>query len=59
MCCIADEYSWIIILHLEVFLSSLGVTVFLCGLAIAILGSHCHAPTVMLTNFVATPIELR
>ncbi|KAL1542739.1 hypothetical protein AAHA92_19788 [Salvia divinorum] len=35
-----------------------GVTVFLCGLAIAVLGSHCHAPTVMLTNFIATPIEL-
>ncbi|GAB2224291.1 hypothetical protein Droror1_Dr00005044 [Drosera rotundifolia] len=35
-----------------------GVTVFLCGLAIALLGSHCHAPTVMLSNFVATPIEL-
>ncbi|KAK3014790.1 hypothetical protein RJ639_009121 [Escallonia herrerae] len=35
-----------------------GVTVFLCGLAIAVLGSLCHAPTVMLANFVATPIEL-
>ncbi|KAL7258109.1 hypothetical protein ACSBR1_004267 [Camellia fascicularis] len=35
-----------------------GVTVFLCGLAIAVLGSHCHAPTVMLANFIATPIEL-
>ncbi|XP_074280174.1 uncharacterized protein LOC141605352 isoform X1 [Silene latifolia] len=35
-----------------------GVTVFLCGLAITILGSHCHAPTVLLTNFVATPVEL-
>lgn len=35
-----------------------GVTVFLCGLAIAVLGSFCHAPTVMLANFVATPIEL-
>ncbi|CAK9140111.1 unnamed protein product, partial [Ilex paraguariensis] len=35
-----------------------GVTVFLCGLAIAVLGSFCHAPTVMLTNFTATPIEL-
>ncbi|XP_060964525.1 uncharacterized protein LOC115705711 isoform X2 [Cannabis sativa] len=35
-----------------------GVTVFLCGLAIALLGSHCHAATVMLANFVATPIEL-
>ncbi|KAK9748942.1 hypothetical protein RND81_02G091900 [Saponaria officinalis] len=35
-----------------------GVTVFLCGLAIPILGSRCHAPTVLLINFVATPIEL-
>lgn len=35
-----------------------GVTVFLCGLAIALLGSHCHSPTVLLANFVATPIEL-
>ncbi|XP_050253421.1 uncharacterized protein LOC126699563 [Quercus robur] len=35
-----------------------GVTVFLCGLAIALLGSRCNAPTVMLANFMATPIEL-
>ncbi|PON95153.1 E3 ubiquitin-protein ligase [Trema orientale] len=35
-----------------------GVTVFLCGMAIALLGSNCHAPTVMLANFIATPIEL-
>ncbi|XP_057470222.1 uncharacterized protein LOC130759133 isoform X1 [Actinidia eriantha] len=35
-----------------------GVTVILCGMAIAVLGSHCHAPTVMLANFIATPIEL-
>ncbi|KAK7322363.1 hypothetical protein VNO77_25742 [Canavalia gladiata] len=35
-----------------------GVTVFLCGMAIALLGSYCHAPTVMLANFIATPIEL-
>ncbi|KAL3638600.1 hypothetical protein CASFOL_016507 [Castilleja foliolosa] len=35
-----------------------GVTVFLCGIAIAVLGSHSHAPTVMLANFIATPIEL-
>ncbi|KAL8482351.1 hypothetical protein ACS0TY_027874 [Phlomoides rotata] len=34
-----------------------GVTVFLCGIAIAVLGSLCHAPTVMLANFIATPIE--
>ncbi|KAM7473065.1 hypothetical protein LguiA_011248 [Lonicera macranthoides] len=35
-----------------------GVSMSLCGLAIAILGSSCHAPTVMLANFIATPIEL-
>ncbi|ESQ33434.1 hypothetical protein EUTSA_v10008879mg [Eutrema salsugineum] len=35
-----------------------GVTVLLCGVAIASLGSLCHAPTVMLFNFIATPIEL-
>ena len=35
-----------------------GVTVLLCGVAIASLGSLCHAPTVMLANFIATPIEL-
>ncbi|XP_058192319.1 uncharacterized protein LOC131309739 [Rhododendron vialii] len=35
-----------------------GVTVFLCAMAIAVLGSRCHAPTVMLANFIATPIEL-
>ncbi|KAK7271395.1 hypothetical protein RJT34_27253 [Clitoria ternatea] len=35
-----------------------GVTVFLCGVAIALLGSFCHTPTVMLANFIATPIEL-
>ncbi|XP_077249690.1 uncharacterized protein LOC143889395 [Tasmannia lanceolata] len=35
-----------------------GVTVFLCALAIALLGHLCHAPSVMLANFVATPIEL-
>ncbi|KAF3776988.1 hypothetical protein EJ110_NYTH46822 [Nymphaea thermarum] len=34
------------------------VTVFLCGMAIALLGNVCHAPTLMLANFVATPIEL-
>lgn len=36
-----------------------GVTVFLCGVAIAILRERCHAPTIMLTNFVITPLELR
>ncbi|KAL6213057.1 hypothetical protein ACLB2K_012505 [Fragaria x ananassa] len=35
-----------------------GTTVILSGLAIASLGSHCHAPTVMLINLIATPVEL-
>ncbi|XP_057960392.1 uncharacterized protein LOC131152641 isoform X2 [Malania oleifera] len=35
-----------------------GVTVFLCAMAIAALGSLCHSPSVMLANFIATPIEL-
>uniref|UniRef100_A0A2P2KEX5 Uncharacterized protein n=1 Tax=Rhizophora mucronata TaxID=61149 RepID=A0A2P2KEX5_RHIMU len=42
----------------EVILSFTGVTVLLCGVAIALLGSVCHAPSVMLANFIATPIEL-
>ena len=36
-----------------------GVTVFLCGIAIAVLRGRCHAPSVMLANFIATPIEIR
>ncbi|CAH8272805.1 unnamed protein product [Arabidopsis lyrata] len=35
-----------------------GVPVFLCGVAFALLGSACHAPTVMLANIIATPVEL-
>lgn len=35
-----------------------GVPFFLCGMAIALLGSLCHAPSVMLANFIATPLEL-
>ncbi|XWS22013.1 hypothetical protein CRYUN_Cryun30bG0107100 [Craigia yunnanensis] len=35
-----------------------GVTVLLCGMAIALLGSLSHSPTVLLANFIATPIEL-
>ncbi|XP_040931160.1 uncharacterized protein [Gossypium hirsutum] len=35
-----------------------GVTVVMCGMAIAVLGSLAHSPTVMLANFIATPIEL-
>ncbi|KAJ4917145.1 Uncharacterized protein Rs2_02695 [Raphanus sativus] len=43
---------------MEYFQSVVRVTVLLCGVAIASLGSLCHAPTVMLFNFLATPIEL-
>ncbi|KAJ4964561.1 hypothetical protein NE237_016410 [Protea cynaroides] len=35
-----------------------GVTIFLCGMTIALLGSRCHSPSMMLANFVATPVEL-
>ncbi|XVF63482.1 hypothetical protein PTKIN_Ptkin09bG0090100 [Pterospermum kingtungense] len=35
-----------------------GVTVLLCGMAIALLGPLSHSPTVLLANFIATPIEL-
>ncbi|KMZ57087.1 Cytoplasmic membrane protein [Zostera marina] len=35
-----------------------GVTVVLCGFAIALLGKNCHGPSMMLANFVTTPIEL-
>ncbi|TXG74599.1 hypothetical protein ES288_1Z028800v1 [Gossypium darwinii] len=35
-----------------------GVTVLLCGMAIALLGSHCHPPTVMLLFFFAPPFFL-
>ncbi|PIA55260.1 hypothetical protein AQUCO_00800173v1 [Aquilegia coerulea] len=35
-----------------------GVPVFLCGMAIALLGSLCHAPSVMLANLISTPLEL-
>lgn len=41
------------------FFLTTGVTMFLCVLAIAVLGTSINAPTVMLANFVATPIELR
>lgn len=34
-----------------------GVTFFLCGMAIAVLGSSCNAPSVMLANVIATPIQ--
>uniref|UniRef100_A0A0E0DKU9 DUF2062 domain-containing protein n=1 Tax=Oryza meridionalis TaxID=40149 RepID=A0A0E0DKU9_9ORYZ len=35
-----------------------GTTVILCGVAIAMLGSRCNAVTVMVLNFVVTPLEL-
>lgn len=35
-----------------------GVTVFLCGIAIAILESRVNAPIILLANGIATPIEL-
>lgn len=35
-----------------------GVTVLLCGIAATLLGSTIQAPTLMLANFIATPIEL-
>ncbi|KMZ75213.1 Cytoplasmic membrane protein [Zostera marina] len=35
-----------------------GITLVLCVLAIAVLGEYCHAPCMMLANFVATPFEL-
>nr|ACU14876.1 unknown [Glycine max] len=38
------------------FSAALGITLGL--FPIALLGSFCHAPTVMLANFIATPIEL-
>ncbi|WMV55365.1 hypothetical protein MTR67_048750 [Solanum verrucosum] len=42
-----------------IYFTLTGVAVFLCGVAIAVLGSLCHAPTVLLVNFIVTPIELR
>eukprot|EP00249_Psilotum_nudum_P007031 c20258_g1_i1 orf=141-701(+) len=35
-----------------------GVTVFICGFVATVLGPNCHTPTLMLSNFVATPLEL-
>ncbi|KAL5714683.1 hypothetical protein ACHQM5_016612 [Ranunculus cassubicifolius] len=35
-----------------------GIPMLLCGAAIALLRSHCHPASVMLANFIATPIEL-
>eukprot|EP00249_Psilotum_nudum_P018196 c26685_g1_i2 orf=735-1457(+) len=35
-----------------------GITLFLCALAAALLRSACSVPTLMLANFIATPLEL-
>ncbi|KAJ7556804.1 hypothetical protein O6H91_05G099700 [Diphasiastrum complanatum] len=35
-----------------------GITALLCGFAVALLRSKCHAPTLMLANLLATPLEL-
>jgi len=35
-----------------------GVTVVFCGIAVAILGSKCNGPIMMLSNFVATPLQM-
>ncbi|CAM6118373.1 unnamed protein product [Calypogeia fissa] len=35
-----------------------GVTALMCACAIAILGPRCNAPTMLIANLVATPIEL-
>lgn len=35
-----------------------GIPVFLCGVAITILRDRCHAPSIMLANIIATPLEL-
>ncbi|KAG0626455.1 hypothetical protein M758_2G127400 [Ceratodon purpureus] len=35
-----------------------GVTVVFCGIAVAILGTRCNGPTMMLANFLATPLQM-
>ncbi|KAL3679449.1 hypothetical protein R1sor_022405 [Riccia sorocarpa] len=35
-----------------------GVTALLCAFAIGILGTRCNAPTMLLANLIATPLEL-
>lgn len=35
-----------------------GITVVFCVIAIAILGTRCNGPTMMLANFVATPLQM-
>lgn len=35
-----------------------GIPMFLCGVAIALLRSLCHSPSLMLANFISTPLEL-
>ncbi|XP_024520398.1 uncharacterized protein LOC9659113 isoform X1 [Selaginella moellendorffii] len=44
------DFTWLFVF--------VGVTLFLCAIAVCVLRSRCHAPTLMLTNFVATPLEL-
>ena len=34
-----------------------GVTALICGVAIAILGTNCNGPTLILANLIATPFE--
>jgi len=35
-----------------------GVTVVFCGMAAAILGAKCNPPIMMLSNFLATPLQM-
>ncbi|KAL2613530.1 hypothetical protein R1flu_025222 [Riccia fluitans] len=35
-----------------------GVTALLCAFAIGLLGTRCNAPTMLLANLIATPVEL-
>lgn len=35
-----------------------GVTVVMCGIAVAVLGARCNGPTMMLANFFATPLQM-
>lgn len=35
-----------------------GVTVVFCGIAAAVLGTRCNGPTMMLANFLATPLQM-
>ncbi|XP_024400113.1 uncharacterized protein [Physcomitrium patens] len=35
-----------------------GVTVIFCGIAVALLAKRCNGPTMMLANFLATPLQM-